>query len=60
MKHLLQDVPSLGLGTYRGRGNNEVTNVRYVETERAVYINDKQCFSPITADVWNFHIGDSE
>ena len=44
-KHLLRDVPVLNLGTYRGKGSNEVVRPRYVETECAVYINDKQCFS---------------
>jgi hypothetical protein len=56
-KHLLRDVPALGLGKYRGQGDHEVEKPRYVEAEQAVYVNATQHFAPVPPDVWNFHIG---
>ncbi|WP_374372315.1 type ISP restriction/modification enzyme [Dongia sp.] len=56
-KHLLRDVPALKLGVYRGKGDNQVEKPRYVAAEQAVYINDRQHFAPVPAEVWDFHIG---
>ena len=36
-KHLLREVPSLGLGQYEGKGNHIVENPRYVEAGQAVF-----------------------
>lgn len=56
-KHLLKDVPALGLGRYEGKGDNEVEKPRYVEAEQAVYINKAQRFAPVPQEIWDFHIG---
>lgn len=56
-KHLLKDVPRLGLGRFTGRGNDTVETSRYVPAEQAVHINGTQFFAPIPEEVWNFHIG---
>lgn len=55
--HLLREVPALGHCQYRGKGNHEVEKLRYVEAERAIYVNATQHFTPVTPDIWNFHIG---
>ena len=55
--HLLREVPAQGLGSYQGRGNNEVVKPRHAEAEEALYINETQYFAPVPAQVWNFHIG---
>ena len=56
-KHLLRDVPSLGLGKYCGHGDNEVEKIQYVAAEQAVYINATQHFAPVSPDVWDFRVG---
>lgn len=56
-KHLLKDVPDLKLGAYRAKGDNLVEKPRYSEAEQAVYINATQHFSPVSREVWDFHIG---
>lgn len=56
-KHLLRDLPELGLGKFQGQGDNVVEKPSYVESEQAIYINGRQKFAPVPADVWNFHIG---
>lgn len=56
-KHLLRDVPALGLGKYLGQGGHEVEKPHYVAVEQAVYINATQHFVPVPPEVWNFYIG---
>ncbi|HXI87630.1 MAG TPA: type ISP restriction/modification enzyme [Parvularculaceae bacterium] len=56
-KHLLRDIPGLGLGKYRGKGDNAVAKPRYSEAEQAIYVNEAQKFAPVPLEVWNFHIG---
>ncbi|MDE0059570.1 MAG: N-6 DNA methylase [Defluviicoccus sp.] len=55
--HLLQDVVARGLAGYLGRGSHEIENVRYSGQEEAIYINQSQCFKPVTPSIWEFHIG---
>lgn len=59
--HLLRKMKPRGLGKYQGVKQGEdqdrVLEVRYVEAEQAVYINDAQRFAPVPPGVWNFHIG---
>lgn len=56
-KHLLREVPALGLGRYRGQGSDQVDTPRYAETEAAVYINRAKHFAPVPQAVWDFRIG---
>ncbi len=56
-RHLLHDVPNFKLADFRGRGANIVQKLRYSSHEKAVYINDTQCFAPIPDEVWEHHIG---
>jgi predicted helicase len=56
-KHLLREVPELGLGRYQGKGDHMVERQRYVLVEEAVYINKAQFFAPVPPEVWDFHIG---
>ncbi|MEQ8281373.1 MAG: type ISP restriction/modification enzyme [Parvibaculum sp.] len=55
--HLLQEVPDLGFGLYRGKGDHEVVKPHYVPAEKALYINEKQSFAPVPENIWDFHIG---
>jgi Type ISP C-terminal specificity domain len=55
--HLMRQVPDLGLGSYQGGGDDMVRDVRYVQAEEAVYINDSQRFAPVPPETWAFHIG---
>ena len=54
--HLLAAVPAPAVN-FPARGDNTVEKVRYVDTQRRVYINDEQYFEPVAADVWEFHVG---
>jgi len=54
--HLLEAVPPPGVN-FPARGGNTVEKVRYVDTQRRVYINDEQYFQPVAAEVWGFHVG---
>jgi SAM-dependent methyltransferase len=56
-KHLLQDVPKSGLGTYRGVGSDVVEKPRYSPTESRLYLNGTQYFDSVTPDVWSFQVG---
>jgi predicted helicase len=56
-RHLLRDVPNFKLADFRGRGSNIVQKPQYSSSEKAVHINDTQCFAPIPPDVWEYHIG---
>lgn len=56
-KHLLEGIRQQGLGLYEGRGNGTVETVRYVDAERAVYINAVQRFAHIAPEIWSFQIG---
>jgi predicted helicase len=59
-KHLLRDVPQLGLGRYRREGKGETHEVekpRYSKAEERLWINKSQFFAPVPKPVWEFHIG---
>lgn len=56
-KHLLKDVPKLGLGAFMGKGVYEVDKPTYAETDQSVLINKTQYFKPVPREVWEFHIG---
>jgi predicted helicase len=53
--HLLREPPRQKLADYRGKGDNTVEFVTYVE--QAISINKTQLFKPVPQAVWDFHIG---
>lgn len=56
--HLLEDETlDASAIKYPVRGDHTVEKVRYVETQRQVWINSKQYFEGVPPDVWQFHIG---
>ncbi|MGL5035880.1 MAG: type ISP restriction/modification enzyme, partial [Microcystaceae cyanobacterium] len=56
--HLLKSEQLQNLIThYQGLGENQVTEVRYNESQQRVYINKDQYFVGITNDIWQFKIG---
>jgi predicted helicase len=55
--HLLRELPRRGLAAYHGKGDHTVEAVRHSPQEQAVHINKTQCFRPVPAEVWAFHIG---
>ncbi len=55
--HLLRELPRRGLAEYPVNGHHTVEGVRYSPEERAIWINKTQCFKPVPASVWEFHIG---
>jgi hypothetical protein len=56
-KHLLKEVPKLGLGAFLGKGDYQVEKPVYADAEQAVFINKTQHFKPVPRVVWEFHIG---
>ena len=50
-------MPRLGLGAYRGKGDNEVDKPAYAEGDRKLFVNRDQYFERVPEKVWNFHIG---
>ena len=42
---------------YEGQGGNQVTEVRYNESQQRVYINKDQYFVGISNEIWQFKIG---
>jgi hypothetical protein len=56
-KHLLRDVPSLGLARYVGRGSHQVDRIDYNQSDQSIWINETQCFSPVPETVWEFYVG---
>jgi predicted helicase len=55
--HLLREFPRKNLADFHGKGDYTVESVRYSEQEKAIWINETQCFKPVPEEVWNFHIG---
>jgi hypothetical protein len=55
--HLMRDLPATGQGILRGQGSNRVEQVTWLESERAVRINDAQMLGPIDPAVWQMQIG---
>ena len=56
-KHLVKEVPKLGLGAFIGKGDYTVEKPAYSEVEQMVTINKTQFFKTVPRDVWEFHIG---
>jgi len=42
---------------FQGEGDNRVEKVRYEETEKRIYFNEKQYFEEIPQDIWKYQIG---
>ena len=56
--HLLKSEHLQNLITrYEGQGGNQVTEVRYNESQQRVYINKDQYFVGIYNEIWQFKIG---
>lgn len=57
--HLMRRQPRgyESLGTYTGRGDNEVEKPRWSEAEQKVWINKTQGFENVPKEVWEFTIG---
>jgi hypothetical protein len=56
--HLLKSEQLQNLITrYEGQGGNQVTEVRYNESQQRVYINKEQYFVGISNEIWQFKIG---
>lgn len=55
--HLLQAVPTRGLGGFRGQGFQLVEEVRYDPEGQWLRINDTQGFENVPAEVWEFSLG---
>jgi len=56
--HLLKSEQLQNLITlYEGQGGNQVTEVRYNESQQRVYINKDQYFVGISNEIWQFKIG---
>lgn len=56
-KHLLRDVPKLGLGAWSGKGDNVVEKPIHVPDQRRLMVNKHQFFDNVPPDVFAFHIG---
>jgi len=56
--HLLEDeILDTSFLRYPVNGDNVVEKVRYVDTQRQVWLNKTQYFEGVPLEVWNFHIG---
>lgn len=57
--HLINEIPDYDLGTYKGKGDNEVIKPTYKITKKysRLYINKTQYFDEVPENVWNFEIG---
>ena len=53
--HLLKKVPVKNTVRFEVSGTNELTTPKY--DDEKVFINDKQYFSGISEEIWNFYIG---
>jgi hypothetical protein len=56
-RHLLRELPGHQYAKYDGKGDHSVEAVRYSPKERALWINDRQRFTPVPIEVWQFRIG---
>ena len=54
--HLLQS-EGINPPDFPERGNSEVEEVRWTETDQRVWINATQYFAPIPREVWEFRVG---
>jgi len=41
----------------QGQGDNRVEKIKYEETEKRIYFNEKQYFEGIPQDIWQYQIG---
>jgi predicted helicase len=55
-RHLLHNLAN-SVAQYQGNGENKIKEVRYVESEQAIYINVTQYFAPVPPSLWTFQIG---
>jgi hypothetical protein len=42
---------------FQGKGDNRVEKIKYEETEKRIYFNEKQYFEEISQDIWQYQIG---
>jgi len=42
---------------FQGKGDNRVEKIKYEETEKRIYFNEKQYFEEIPQDIWQYQIG---
>ncbi len=42
---------------FQGQGDNRVEKIKYEETEKRIYFNEKQYFEVIPQDIWQYQIG---
>ncbi len=54
-KHLMNDIPAIEFGNYKGSGNNEVLKPELRKDK--LYINKTQYFDKVLEEVYNFQIG---
>lgn len=45
------------IARFQGAGDNIIVKPVYDEATGSVHINDTQYFAPISADLWNYHVG---
>ncbi|MFM8912981.1 MAG: type ISP restriction/modification enzyme, partial [Flammeovirgaceae bacterium] len=45
------------MAKYKGKGDDRVEKPKYDEQRQMVFINQKNYFEGISAEVWNYHIG---
>ena len=55
--HLLQNEDSSFLPAFPVGGNSQVSEVRWTEVDRRVWINANQYFAPVPREVWEFRVG---
>jgi hypothetical protein len=42
---------------FQGQGDNRIEKIKYEETEKRIYFNEKQYFEGIPQDIWQYQIG---
>ncbi|MCD6161143.1 MAG: N-6 DNA methylase [candidate division Zixibacteria bacterium] len=56
--HLLKSSGrSKQLSKFVEKGSNKIEKIKYIEKDEKIYINDKQYFSKIENNIWNYQIG---
>jgi predicted helicase len=56
--HLLRSAElDLPLCKFQGQGDNRIGIIKYEETEKRIYFNEKQYFEQIPQEIWQYQIG---
>jgi hypothetical protein len=55
--HLLKDIPDYKLGSYIGKGKNNVEKIVYDSKTKKLLINSSQYFENISEEIWIYSIG---